>query len=65
MGEPVGKASGRTFNRMSTNVSDPCWNSLEVSPPIPLKNVKSIAIRGLEERFTHVRSCNDEVNSWL
>jgi len=23
-----GKVSGRTFNRMSANVSDPCWSSL-------------------------------------
>jgi hypothetical protein len=27
MGDPVGKASGRTFNRMLANVSDPCRRS--------------------------------------
>ena len=31
MGEPVGKASGRTFNRMSTHLPDTCWSSLPVT----------------------------------
>ena len=30
MGEPFGKASGRTFSARSTNVPDPCCNSLWV-----------------------------------
>ena len=31
MGEPVGKASGRTFNQMSTYIPDTCWSSLSVT----------------------------------
>jgi hypothetical protein len=31
MGEPVGRASGRTFNRTSTYLSDTCWSSLSVT----------------------------------
>jgi hypothetical protein len=31
MGEPVGKVSGRTFNRMSTHLPDTCWSSLSVT----------------------------------
>ena len=31
MGEPVGKASGRTFNQMSTHLPDTCWSSLSVT----------------------------------
>ena len=37
MGEPVGKASGRTFNRISTCLPDPCWSSLFVKSSIPLR----------------------------
>ena len=36
MGEPVGKASGRTFNQMSTQLSDTCWSSLSVTSSHPL-----------------------------
>ena len=31
MGEPVGKASGRTFNWVSTHLPDACWSSLSVT----------------------------------
>src|SRR4030067_1230880 len=37
MGKPVGKASGRTFNTMSTCFPSPCWTSLLVTSCIPLK----------------------------
>jgi hypothetical protein len=37
MGEPVGKASGRTFNRMNTCIPDTCWNSLSVTSSDTLK----------------------------
>jgi len=30
MGEPFGKASGRTLSARSTYIPDPCWNSLWV-----------------------------------
>jgi hypothetical protein len=36
MGEPFGKASGRTFSARSTYVADPCWNSLWVVSSNPL-----------------------------
>ena len=35
MGEPVGKASGRTLNRISTHAPDTCWSSLSLTPPYP------------------------------
>ena len=60
MGKPVGKASGRTFSRITTYVSDPCWNSLYVASSHSPKNVKSIAFRSLEGRFTHGRLCTYE-----
>jgi len=63
MGEPVGKASGRTLNRISTCLPDPCWSSLLMKSSIPLRNVDLTAVRSLGKRFTHVRLCNDEVNS--
>ena len=31
MGDPLGKASGRTFNRTSTSIPDTCWSSLSVT----------------------------------
>jgi hypothetical protein len=37
MGNPIGKASGRTFNRISTCVPDTCWTSLSVPPSHTLK----------------------------
>ena len=37
MGEPFGKASGRTFIARSTYVPDPCWNSLWVISSNSLK----------------------------
>ena len=37
MGEPVGKASGRTFRARSTYVLDPCWSSLSVMSSHSLK----------------------------
>jgi hypothetical protein len=58
MGEPVGKASGRTSERTSTGMSDTCRSSLSVTSSDTLTDVKSIAVRSLEERFTYVRFCN-------
>ena len=37
MGEPVRKASGRTFHPMSTLVSDACWSSSQVESSHSLK----------------------------
>jgi len=31
MGDPLGKASGRTFNRTSTSLPDTCWSSPSVT----------------------------------
>ena len=36
MGRPLGKASGRTFNRMGTYIPDTCWSSLWVTSCHPL-----------------------------
>ena len=62
MGEPVGKASGRTFDQMATHVSDPCWSSLFVKSFHSLNNVNLIAFWSLGNRVTHVRLCNCKVN---
>jgi hypothetical protein len=37
MGEPVGRASGRTFRARSTYVPDPCWSSPLVRSSVSLK----------------------------
>jgi hypothetical protein len=37
MGEPVGKVSGRTFDRMSTGISDTCRSSLSMMSSDTLK----------------------------
>jgi len=55
MSDPLGKASGHTFNRTSTSISDTCWSSLSVTFCHTLKNVKLIGFRRLEERVTHAR----------
>ena len=57
MGEPVGKASGRTFNQMSTHVSDPCRSALLAKSSHSLNNVNLLAFRSLGNRVTHVRLC--------
>ena len=62
MNEPVGKASGRTLNRIGTCLADPCWSSLFDEILHSLKNVNFTAVRSLGKRITHVRLCNDDVN---
>jgi hypothetical protein len=49
MGKPFGKASRRTFGRIGTLVSFPCWNSLGVMSSDTLKFSKqppSEALKG-------------------
>ena len=70
MGGPVGKASGRTFNWMSTHLPDTYWSSLSVTSSHTLNmSIQSRAaqalapraIRSLEERLTHARFCDCKV----
>jgi len=49
MGDPLGKASARTFNRTSTSIPDTCWSSppvtfchtLKMSNESPSEDLKS------------------------
>ena len=48
MGDPLGKASGRTFNRTSTSIADTCWSSPYVMPFPALKILNQSPSEGLK-----------------
>ena len=56
--EPLRRRQGRTFRQIGACIPDTCWSSLSVTSPHILKNIKPIAVRSLEERFTH--ACTPE-----
>ena len=62
MGEPVGKASGRTFESNGhlrpRALLEFALGDILHSPTI----CKPTAVRSLEERFTHARLCTYKVN---
>ncbi len=48
MGDPLGKASGRAFNRVSTCVFDTHWTSLSIKSHLTLKMSNHPPSEGLE-----------------
>ena len=60
MGDPFGKPSGRTSNRISTSVPDTCRTSLQVMSCPMLKMSNQSSSEGLESGLPMSVLCNDE-----
>jgi len=60
MGDPFGKPSGRTLNRISISVPDTCWTSLQVMSCPTLKMSNQSSSEGLESGLPVPVLSNDE-----